>query len=61
MLVNMLLKDFVILRLETLDSDIFISTINTGPVTSKFRENSLKNFKKHININTFGKVLMKKS
>ena len=35
------------LRLETLDSDIFISTINTGPVTSKFRENSLKNFKKH--------------
>lgn len=25
------------LRLETLDSNIFISTINTGPVTSKFR------------------------
>ncbi len=44
------------LRLETLDSDIFISTINTGPVTSKFRENSLKNFKKYINIeNSFWK------
>ena len=44
------------LRLETLDSNIFISTINTGPVTSKFRENSLKNFKKHINIeNSFWK------
>lgn len=33
------------LRLETLNSNIFISTINTGPVTSKFRENSLINFK----------------
>ena len=44
------------LRLETLNSNIFISTINTGPVTSKFRENSLINFKKHINIkNSFWK------
>ena len=33
------------LRLETLNNNIFISTINTGPVTSKFRENSLINFK----------------
>ncbi|AXK49132.1 short-chain dehydrogenase [Aliarcobacter trophiarum LMG 25534] len=38
------------LRLETSNSNIFISTINTGPVTSKFRENSLINFKKHIDI-----------
>ena len=44
------------LRLETLNSDIFISTINTGPVTSKFRENSLKNFKEKIDIkNSFWK------
>jgi short-subunit dehydrogenase len=38
------------LRLETLNSNIFISTINTGPVTSKFRENALKKFNKNINI-----------
>ncbi len=44
------------LRLETTNSNIFVSTINTGPVTSKFRENSLKNFKKHIDIeNSFWK------
>lgn len=38
------------LRLETYGSNIFISTINTGPVSSKFRENALKNFKKNIKI-----------
>lgn len=38
------------LRLETINSKIFISTINTGPVTSKFRENSLKKFKENIDI-----------
>lgn len=38
------------LRLETLNTNIFISTINTGPVTSKFRENALKNFNKNITI-----------
>ncbi|OCL85202.1 SDR family NAD(P)-dependent oxidoreductase [Arcobacter porcinus] len=38
------------LRLETLNSNIYVSTINTGPVTSKFRENSLNNFKKNIDI-----------
>lgn len=44
------------LRLETLNSNIFISTINTGPVTSKFRENSLINFKKHVDMqNSFWK------
>ena len=38
------------LRLETSNDNIFISTINTGPVTSKFRENALMKFNKNINI-----------
>jgi short-subunit dehydrogenase len=38
------------LRQEVLDSQIYISTINTGPVTSKFRENALKKFNKNITI-----------
>ncbi|RBQ30051.1 SDR family NAD(P)-dependent oxidoreductase [Aliarcobacter vitoriensis] len=38
------------LRLETSNSDIFISTINTGPVTSKFRQNALNSFIKNIKI-----------
>lgn len=38
------------LRLETMDSNIYISTINTGPVTSNFRKNALNNFQKYINI-----------
>lgn len=38
------------LRQEVLGSNIFISTINTGPVSSKFRENALKNFNKNIKI-----------
>ena len=37
------------LRQELLNTNIFISTINTGPVTSKFRENALKMFNKNIN------------
>jgi short-subunit dehydrogenase len=36
------------LRQEVLGSNIFISTINTGPVTSKFRENALMKFNKNI-------------
>ena len=36
------------LRLETLNDNIFISSINTGPVVSKFRENGLKKFNKNI-------------
>ncbi len=40
------------LRLETKGSNIFISTINTGPVSSEFRENALKKFKEHIDINS---------
>lgn len=44
------------LRLETAESNIFISTINTGPVVSKFRQNTLNNFKKNIDIqNSFWK------
>ena len=38
------------LRQEVLGSSIYISTINTGPVTSKFRENGLKKFNKNIDI-----------
>ncbi len=38
------------LRLETMNPNIFISTINTGPVTSKFRENALKKFNENIDI-----------
>lgn len=38
------------LRQETINDNIFISTINTGPVTSKFRENALKKFNENINI-----------
>lgn len=51
------------LRQEVLGSNIFISTINTGPVTSKFRENALKKFNENIKIegsfweNTYKKEL----
>lgn len=38
------------LRQELLGTDIYISLINTGPVTSKFRENALKKFKENIDI-----------
>jgi short-subunit dehydrogenase len=38
------------LRQEVLGSNIFISTVNTGPVTSKFRENALKKFNENIDI-----------
>ena len=51
------------LRQEVLGSQIYISTINTGPVTSKFRENALKKFNENIKIegsfweNTYKKEL----
>ena len=38
------------LRQEVLGTQIYITTINTGPVTSKFRENALKKFNKNITI-----------
>ena len=38
------------LRQELMGSNIYISTLNTGPVMSHFRKNALKNFQKNINI-----------
>lgn len=37
------------LRLELANTNISISTINTGPVTSDFRKNAIIKFKKNIN------------
>lgn len=39
------------LRQELFNTEIYLSSINTGPVTSKFRENALKKFQKNIDIN----------
>lgn len=36
------------LRLELTNTGIFVSLIDTGPIESKFRENSFKMYKKHI-------------
>ncbi|PLY06068.1 MAG: short-chain dehydrogenase [Arcobacter sp.] len=38
------------LRLELADTKISVCTINTGPVTSKFRENAFKKFRENIDI-----------
>lgn len=38
------------MRQELIGSNISISTINTGPVTSKFRENALQKFTSNIDI-----------
>ncbi len=38
------------LRLELSDTNISVSLLNTGPVTSKFRENAVKNFKETVDI-----------
>ncbi len=38
------------MRQELINSNIHISTINTGPVTSKFRENALIKFNENIDI-----------
>jgi short-subunit dehydrogenase len=40
------------LRQELMGTNIYVSTINTGPVTSKFRENALNKFKENIDINS---------
>ena len=37
------------LRLELAGSGIYVSTINTGPVTSRFRQNAYEAFKRNIN------------
>lgn len=36
------------LRLELMDTDIYVSTINTGPITSDFRKNAIINFKRNV-------------
>jgi len=36
------------LRLELMESDIYVCTINTGPVRSDFRKNAIKMFKKNV-------------
>lgn len=38
------------LRLELKGSNIFVSLLNTGPVTSKFRDNAVEKFKKSVDI-----------
>ncbi|MEA3373167.1 MAG: SDR family NAD(P)-dependent oxidoreductase [Campylobacterota bacterium] len=38
------------LRLELMNTNIHVSTLNTGPVRSKFRENATKMFFKHIDM-----------
>lgn len=38
------------LRLELSDTDIYVSLIEPGPITSQFRVNSLKALEKHIDI-----------
>ncbi len=39
------------LRLELMNTDIFISTINTGPVHSNFRKNAIIKFKQNVAFN----------
>lgn len=36
------------LRLELMDTDIFVSTINTGPIRSNFRKNAIEKFKQNV-------------
>ncbi len=36
------------LRLELMDTNIYVSSINTGPVRSNFRKNAIKMFKKNV-------------
>lgn len=38
------------LRLELADTDIYVSTINTGPIKSDFRKNATKMFKKNVDM-----------
>ncbi|MEA1919236.1 MAG: SDR family NAD(P)-dependent oxidoreductase, partial [Campylobacterota bacterium] len=38
------------LRLELRDSNIYVVTLNTGPVRSKFRDNAIKMFDRYINV-----------
>ena len=38
------------LRLELMGENIFVSTLNTGPVRSRFRENATRKFLEHIDM-----------
>ena len=38
------------LRLELSDTDIYVSTINTGPVKSDFRKNATKKFRENVKL-----------
>ncbi len=38
------------LRLELMGTDIFVSTLNTGPIISRFRENATKKFLESVDI-----------
>jgi short-subunit dehydrogenase len=38
------------LRLELMGTNIYVCTINTGPITSDFRKNAIKMFKKNVTI-----------
>ncbi|WP_373071600.1 SDR family NAD(P)-dependent oxidoreductase [Sulfurimonas sp.] len=38
------------LRLELMDSDIYVSTINTGPVKSDFRKNATIKFRQNVDL-----------
>jgi len=38
------------LRLELMDTDIYISLLNTGPITSDFRINAIKKLQKNVDI-----------
>ena len=40
------------LRLELKDTNIHVSTVNTGPVHSDFRKNAVKKFKQNVDITT---------
>lgn len=38
------------LKLELMDTNIYVSTINTGPVSSDFRKNAIINFNKNVTV-----------
>ena len=38
------------LRLELMDTDIFVSLLNTGPITSDFRKTAMKKLQKNVDI-----------
>ena len=54
------------MRLELQGSNIFITSLNTGPVTSKFRENSIKtiknvNYESSAHKNNYDRILVRQN